>query len=59
MADVSTKTVRAHVNKLDEIGIFEVKNTGVKSFKINSNDERALVLGLIEANKFLRKSHKL
>lgn len=57
MADVSPKTVYIHMNQLEEIGILEVEK-GAKRFKLNSNDERVLALGLIEANEFLRKSNK-
>lgn len=56
MADVSTKTVYIHMNQLEEIGILEVEKKGAKRFKLNSNDERVLALGLIEANEFLRSS---
>lgn len=58
MADVSSKTVYIHMNQLEEIGILEVEKKGAKRFKLNSNDERVLALGLIEANEFLRRSHK-
>ena len=58
MADVSAKTVYIHMNQLEEIGILEVEKKGAKRFKLNSNDERVLALGLIEANEFLRQSHK-
>ena len=58
MADVSSKTVYIHMNKLEEIGILEVEKKGAKRFKLNSNDERVLALGLIEANEYLRRSHK-
>ena len=46
------------MNQLEEIGILEVEKKGAKRFKLNSNDERVLALGLIEANEFLRKSNK-
>ena len=58
MADVSSKTVYIHMNQLEEIGILEVEKKGAKRFKLNSNDERVLALGLIEANEFLRRSYK-
>lgn len=58
MADVSPKTVYIHMNQLEEIGILEVEKKGAKRFKLNSNDERVLALGLIEANEFLRRSNK-
>lgn len=58
MANVSSKTVYIHMNQLEEIGILEVEKKGAKRFKLNSNDERVLALGLIEANEFLRISHK-
>lgn len=58
MADVSSKTVYLHMNQLEEIGILEVEKKGAKRFKLNSNDERVLALGLIEANEFLRRSNK-
>ena len=58
MADVSSKTVYIHMNQLEEIGILEVEKKGAKRFKLNSNDERVLALGLIESNEFLRRSHK-
>ncbi len=58
MADVSSKTVYIHMNQLEEIGILEVEKKGAKRFKLNSNDERVLALGLIEANEFLRRSNK-
>ena len=58
MADLSSKTVNIHLNQLDEIGILEVEKNGVKRFKLNSNDERVLALGLIESNEFLRRSRK-
>ena len=58
MADVSSKTVYIHMNQLEKIGILEVEKKGAKRFKLNSNDERVLALGLIEANEFLRRSHK-
>lgn len=58
MADVSPKTVYIHMNQLEEIGILEVEKKGAKRFKLNSNDERVLALGLIEANEFLRISNK-
>ena len=58
MADVSQKTVYIHMNHLEEIGMLEVEKKGVKRFKLNSNDERVLALGLIEANEFLRRSNK-
>ena len=58
MADVSPKTVYIHMNQLEEIGILEVEKKGAKRFKLNSSDERVLALGLIEANEFLRRSHK-
>lgn len=58
MADISTKTVYIHMNQLEEIGILEVEKKGAKRFKLNSNDERVLALGLIEANEFLRRSNK-
>ena len=58
MADVSSKTVYIHMNQLEEIGILEVEKKGAKRFKLNSSDERVLALGLIEANEFLRRSHK-
>lgn len=58
MADVSTKTVYIHMNQLEEIGILEVEKKGAKRFKLDSSDERVLALGLIEANEFLRRSHK-
>ncbi len=59
MADVSPKTVYIHMNQLENIGILEVEKKGAKRFKLNSNDERVLALGLIESNEFLRRSHKL
>ncbi len=59
MADVSPKTVYIHMNQLEEIGILEVEKKGAKRFKLNSTDERVLALGLIEANEFLRRSHKM
>ena len=46
------------MNQLEEIGILEVEKKGAKRFKLNSNDERVLALGLIEANEFLRRSNK-
>lgn len=58
MSDVSPKTVYIHMNQLEEIGILEVEKKGAKRFKLNSNDERVLALGLIEANEFLRRSNK-
>ena len=58
MADVSTKTVYIHMNQLEEIGILDIEKIGAKRFKLNSNDERVLALGLIEANEFLRRSNK-
>ena len=58
MAEVSSKTVYIHMNQLEEIGILEVEKKGAKRFKLNSNDERVLALGLIEANEFLRRSNK-
>ena len=58
MADVSSKIVHMHMNQLEEIGILEVKKNIVKRFKLKANDERVLALGLIEANEFLRQSHK-
>ena len=58
MADVSPKTVYIHMNQLEEIGILEVEKKGAKRFKLNSNDERVLALGLIETNEFLRRSNK-
>ena len=58
MADVSPKTVYIHMNQLEDIGILEVEKRGAKKFKLNSNDERVLALGLIEANEFLRRSYK-
>ena len=58
MADVSPKTVYIHMNQLEEIGILEGEKKGAKRFKLNSNDERVLALGLIEANEFLRISNK-
>ena len=58
MADVSSKTVYIHLNQLEEIGVLEVEKKGAKRFKLNTNDERVLALGLIEANEFLRRSHK-
>lgn len=58
MADVSSKTVYIHMNQLEEIGILEVEKKGAKRFKLNSNDERVLALGLIESNEFLRQSNK-
>ena len=58
MADVSSKTVYIHMNQLEEIGILEVEKKGAKRFKLNSNDERVLALGLIESNEFLRRSNK-
>ena len=58
MADVSSKTVYIHMNQLEEIGILEVEKRGAKRFKLNSNDERVLALGLIEANEFLRRSNR-
>ena len=58
MADVSSKTVYIHMNQLEEIGILEVEKKGAKMFKLNSNDERVLALGLIEANEYLRRSRK-
>ena len=58
MADVSSKTVYIHMNQLEKIGILDVEKKGAKRFKLNSNDERVLALGLIEANEFLRRSHK-
>lgn len=58
MADVSPKTVYIHMNQLEKIGILEVEKKGVKRFKLNSNDERVLALGLIETKEFLRRSHK-
>lgn len=58
MSDVSTKTVYIHMNQLEEIGILEVKKKGAKRFKLNSNDERVLALGLIESNEYLRRSHE-
>ena len=58
MAGVSSKTVYIHMNQLEKIGILEVEKKGAKRFKLNSNDERVLALGLIEANEFLRRSHK-
>ena len=57
MADVSPKTVYIHMNQLEEIGILEVEKKGAKRFKLNSNDERVLALGLIETNEFLRRSN--
>ena len=57
-SDVSTKTVYIHMNQLEEIGILEVKKKGAKRFKLNSNDERVLALGLIESNEYLRRSHE-
>ena len=54
MAGVSSKTVYIHMNQLGEIGILEVEKKGARRFKLNSNDERVLALGLIEANEFLR-----
>lgn len=59
MAEVSPKTVYIHMNQLEEIGILEVEKKGAKRFKLNSSDERVLALGLIEANEFLRRSHKM
>lgn len=58
MSDVSTKTVYIHMNQLEEIGILEVEKKGAKRFKLNSNDERVLALGLIESNEYLRRSHE-
>lgn len=58
MAEVSSKTVYIHMNQLEEIGILEVEKKGAKRFKLNSNDERVLALGLIESNEFLRRSRK-
>ena len=58
MADVSSKTVYIHMNQLEKIGILEVEKKGSKRFKLNSNDERVLALELLEANEFLRRSHK-
>lgn len=58
MADVSTKTVYIHMNQLEQIGILEVEKKGAKRFKLDTNDERVLALGLIESNEFLRRSHK-
>jgi DNA-binding transcriptional ArsR family regulator len=58
MADVSSKTVYIHMNQLEEMGILEVEKKGAKMFKLNSNDERVLALGLIEANEYLRRSRK-
>jgi len=58
MADVSPKTVYIHMNQLEEIDILEVEKKGAKRFKLKSNDERVLALGLIEANEFLRRSNK-
>ncbi len=58
MADVSSKTVYIHMNQLEEIGILEVEKKGAKRFKLNSNDERVLALGLIETNEYLRRSNK-
>ena len=58
MADVSSKTVYIHMNQLEELGILEVEKKGAKMFKLNSNDERVLALGLIEANEYLRRSRK-
>ena len=46
------------MNQLEEIGILEVEKNGAKRFKLNSNDERVLALGLIESNEFLRRSRK-
>ena len=57
MTGVSPKTVHIHMNQLEEIGILEVEKKGAKRFKLNSNDERVLALGLIEANEFLRRSN--
>ena len=56
MADVSSKIVHMHMNQLEEIGILEVEKKGAKRFKLNSNDERVLALGLIETNEYQRKS---
>ena len=58
MADVSSKTVYIHMGQLEEIGILEVEKKGAKRFKLNSNDERVLALGLIESNEYLRRSNK-
>lgn len=58
MADVSSKTVYIHMKQLEEIGILEVEKKGAKRFKLNSNDERVLALGLIETNEYLRQSNK-
>ena len=58
MADVSSKTVYMHMNQLEEIGILEVEKKGAKRFKLKSDDERVLALGLIETNEYLRQSHR-
>ena len=52
MANVLSKTVHIHLNQLEEIGILEVENKDAERFRLNSNDERVLALGLIEANEF-------
>ena len=57
MVDISSKTVHIHMNQLEEIGMVEVKKRRSKRFKLKSNDERVLALGLIEANEFLRRSN--
>lgn len=58
MADISSKTVYIHMNQLEEIGMVEVEKKGAKRFKLKSDDERVLALGLIETSEYLRRSNR-
>ncbi|MCL2115492.1 MAG: winged helix-turn-helix domain-containing protein [Methanobrevibacter sp.] len=58
MADVSKKTVYTHIAKLDQIGLVVKKEGKKDKYKLNDNDPRAIALGIIENEEFLRKDNE-
>jgi len=58
MADVSKKTVYIHIAKLENLGLVVKKEGKKNSYKLNDSDPRALALGIIENEEFLRKDRE-
>ncbi|MGB9936858.1 MAG: ArsR/SmtB family transcription factor [Methanobacterium sp.] len=55
MTDISSKTLYTHLSELEKIGLVILEPGNKSKYAININDRRALILGILQDEEYLRK----